>query len=117
MRKRPEPSSVASSRMTVPPKVPTATEGDVYARYLVRMVELRQSVRIARQALDGLPAGPVRADAPGIVLPERDKMKTEMEALIYHFKLVVDGFAPPAGADKVALPFPGRATCRPTPLP
>ncbi|MBI4466752.1 MAG: NADH dehydrogenase (quinone) subunit D [Acidobacteria bacterium] len=77
--------------------VPVRTEGDVYARYAVRMAEMRQSVRIARQALDGLPPGPIRADAPGIVLPERDKMKAEMEALIYHFKLVVDGFAPPPG--------------------
>jgi len=58
---------------------------------------LRQSLCIVRQALDGLPEGPIQADAPGVVLPDRDKMKAEMEALIYHFKLVVDGFAPPAG--------------------
>ncbi|OFV85042.1 MAG: NADH dehydrogenase [Acidobacteria bacterium RIFCSPHIGHO2_02_FULL_67_57] len=92
--------------------VPVRPEGDVYARYLVRVAEMRQSVRIARQALDGLPAGPVRADAPGIVLPERDKMKTEMEALIYHFKLVVDGFAPPAGEVYAAVESPkGELGC------
>jgi NADH-quinone oxidoreductase subunit D len=77
--------------------IPTRTEGDCYARYLVRMEEMRQSVSIARQALDGLPAGRHIADAPGIVPPDRDRMKAEMEALIYHFKIVVDGFAPPAG--------------------
>jgi len=92
--------------------VPVRPEGDVYARYIVRMEEMRQSVRIARQALDGLPAGPVRAHAPGIVPPERDKMKTEMEALIYHFKLVVDGFAPPAGEVYAAVESPkGELGC------
>ena len=93
-------------------EIPVRPEGDVYARYVVRVAEMRQSVRIARQALDGLPAGPVRADAPGIVLPERDKMKTEMEALIYHFKLVVDGFAPPAGEVYAAVESPkGELGC------
>ena len=93
-------------------EIPVRPEGDVYARYVVRVQEMRQSVRIARQALDGLPAGPVRADAPGIVLPERDKMKTEMEALIYHFKLVVDGFAPPAGEVYAAVESPkGELGC------
>ncbi len=83
--------------------VPVRQEGDVYARYLVRMEEMRQSVRIVRQALEGLPEGPFIANAPGIVLPDRDTMKTQMEALIFHFKLVVDGFAPPAG--EVYLPI------------
>lgn len=92
--------------------IPVRTEGDCYARYLVRVVEMRQSVRIARQALDGLPAGPVRAEAPGIVLPDREKMKAEMEALIYHFKLVVDGFAPPAGDVYAAVESPkGELGC------
>lgn len=92
--------------------VPMRPEGDVYARYLVRMEEMRQSVRIARQALAGLPEGPVSADAPGIVLPDREKMKTEMEALIYHFKLVVDGFAPPAGEVYVPIESPkGELGC------
>lgn len=77
--------------------VPVRTDGDVYARYAVRVEEMRQSVRITRQALEGLPEGPVRADAPGILLPEREKMKAEMEALIYHFKIVTDGYAPPPG--------------------
>lgn len=93
-------------------EVPTRPEGDCYARYLVRMEEMRQSIRIIRQALAGLPEGSVKADAPGIVLPDRDKMKTEMEALIYHFKLVVDGFAPPAGEVYVPIESPkGEVGC------
>ena len=92
--------------------VPSLTEGDCYARYRVRIEEMRQSLRIIEQALEGLPSGPVKADAPGIVLPERDKMKTEMEALIYHFKMVVDGFAPPAGEVYVAIESPkGEVGC------
>ncbi|HEV2382097.1 MAG TPA: NADH dehydrogenase (quinone) subunit D [Terriglobia bacterium] len=77
--------------------VPTRSEGDVYARYLVRIAEMRESVKIIRQAIDGLPEGPVKANAPHIVMPERDSMKTSIEALIYHFKIVTEGFHPPVG--------------------
>ncbi|MFQ5817564.1 MAG: NADH dehydrogenase (quinone) subunit D [Terriglobia bacterium] len=86
--------------------VPVETAADAYARYRVRIKEMRQSLRIARQALAGLPEGPVNADAPGIVLPDREKMKTEMEALIYHFKIVTDGFAPPTGEAYVPVEGP-----------
>jgi len=78
-------------------EVPTRTENDVYARYLVRIEEMRQSARIIKQALEGMPGGRWTADAPHVVLPDREKMKTEMEALIYHFKIVTEGFAVPAG--------------------
>jgi NADH-quinone oxidoreductase subunit D len=78
-------------------KVPTATEGDCWARYEVRLVEMRESVKIIQQALDGMPEGAVKADAPKIVLPDREKMKTQMEALIHHFKIVTEGFTVPAG--------------------
>jgi NADH-quinone oxidoreductase subunit D len=78
-------------------EVPTRTENDVYARYLVRIEEMRQSARIVEQALEGMPDGPWTADAPHVVLPDRDKMKTQMEALIYHFKIVTEGFRVPAG--------------------
>ena len=78
-------------------EVPTRTENDVYARYLVRIEEMRQSARIIKQALEGMPEGRWTADAPHVVLPEREKMKTEMEALIYHFKIVTEGFRVPAG--------------------
>jgi NADH-quinone oxidoreductase subunit D len=77
--------------------VPTRTESDVYARYQVRIEELRQSARIIRQALEGMPSGRWTADAPHVVLPDREKMKTQMEALIYHFKIVTEGFRVPAG--------------------
>ena len=77
--------------------VPTATEGDCWARYEVRLVEMRESVKIIQQALDGMPEGPVNADAPKILLPDREKMKTQMESLIHHFKIVTEGFAVPAG--------------------
>ncbi|MGA2602113.1 MAG: NADH dehydrogenase (quinone) subunit D, partial [Bryobacteraceae bacterium] len=77
--------------------VQTRQENDVYARYKVRTGELRQSARIVKQALEGMPGGPWQANAPKIVLPEREKMKTQMEALIYHFKIVTEGFRVPAG--------------------
>jgi NADH-quinone oxidoreductase subunit D len=77
--------------------VPISTVGDTWARYEVRLVEMRESVKIIQQALDGMPGGPVKADAPKIVLPDREKMKTQMEALIHHFKIVTEGFAVPAG--------------------
>lgn len=78
-------------------KVPVAQEGDVWARYLLRLQEMRESIKIMQQAMDGMPEGPVKADAPKIVLPDREKMKTQMEALIHHFKIVTEGFAVPAG--------------------
>jgi len=78
-------------------EVPTRTEGDVYARYQVRLEEMRQSARIVEQALAGMPEGAWKADAPHVVLPDREKMKTQMEALIYHFKIVSEGFRVPAG--------------------
>ena len=77
--------------------VPTRTESDCYARYLVRLAEMRESLKIVRQAMAKIPAeGPIHADAPGSCR-QREKMKTEMEALIYHFKIFTEGFAPPAG--------------------
>jgi NADH-quinone oxidoreductase subunit D len=78
-------------------QIPTRKESDVYARYLVRIEEMRQSTRIVQQALEGMPDGPWQADAPHVVLPEREKMKTQMEALIYHFKIVTEGFRVPEG--------------------
>jgi NADH-quinone oxidoreductase subunit D len=78
-------------------KVPVSTDGDCWARYLVRLEEMRESVKIIQQALDGMPEGAIKADAPKIVLPDREKMKTQMEALIHHFKIVTEGFAVPAG--------------------
>ena len=87
-------------------KVPSFTENDVYARYRVRLSEMRESTKIIQQALDGMPEGPINADAPKIVLPEREKMKTQMEAMIYHFKIVTEGFRVPAGEAYQAVESP-----------
>jgi NADH-quinone oxidoreductase subunit D len=87
-------------------KVPISTAGDCWARYEIRLEEMRESVKIVRQALDGMPDGPVKADAPKIVLPDREKMKTQMEALIHHFKIVTEGFAVPAGEVYQAIESP-----------
>jgi len=77
--------------------VPVSNGCDVWARYVVRVQELRESHKIAMQALEGMPEGPIKADAPKVILPDREKMKTQMEALIYHFKIVTEGFTVPAG--------------------
>ena len=77
--------------------VPTRTEGDVFARYMVRVEEMRESLKIVRQAMEGLPDGPIKANAPHIVMPDRESMKTSIESLIYHFKIVTEGFHPPIG--------------------
>jgi NADH-quinone oxidoreductase subunit D len=87
-------------------KVPVSHDGDVWGRYVCRMEELRQSREIAKQALEGMPSGSTKAEAPKIVLPDREKMKTQMEALIYHFKIVTEGFAVPAGEVYQAIESP-----------
>jgi len=87
-------------------KVPVSQEGDVFARYMCRVQELRESIGIVRQALDGMPDGPSKANAPNVVLPDREKMKTQMESLIYHFKIITEGFAVPAGEVYQAVESP-----------
>jgi NADH-quinone oxidoreductase subunit D len=87
-------------------KVPLGKDGDVFARYVCRVQELRESIGIVQQALAGMPEGPTKADAPKVVLPDREKMKTQMEALIYHFKIITEGFAVPAGEVYQAVESP-----------
>ena len=87
-------------------KVPISNGCDVWSRYVVRLQEMRESIKIAQQALDGLPEGPIKADAPKVVLPDREKMKTQMESLIHHFKIVTEGFAVPAGRVYQAIESP-----------
>jgi NADH-quinone oxidoreductase subunit D len=87
-------------------KVPVSLDGDVWARYVCRIQELRESIGMVVQALDGMPEGPVKVDAPKVVLPDREKMKTQMEALIYHFKIVTEGFTVPAGEVYQAIESP-----------
>ncbi|HUY81120.1 MAG TPA: NADH dehydrogenase (quinone) subunit D [Acidobacteriaceae bacterium] len=87
-------------------KVPISHDCDVWARYIIRIEEMRESVKICQQALDGMPEGPIKADAPKVVLPDREKMKTQMESLIYHFKIVTEGFPVPAGQVYQAVESP-----------
>jgi NADH-quinone oxidoreductase subunit D len=87
-------------------KVPISNDCDVWGRYIIRIDEMRESVKICQQALDGLPEGPIVADAPKIILPGREKMKTEMESLIHHFKIVTEGFGVPAGEVYQAIESP-----------
>ncbi|MGZ8832421.1 MAG: NADH dehydrogenase (quinone) subunit D, partial [Thermoanaerobaculia bacterium] len=78
-------------------EVPIETDCDVWARYLVRMREMKESHKIVAQALARLKPGSVKADAPKVVLPDREAMKTHMDALIHHFLIVAEGFDVPAG--------------------
>ena len=87
-------------------KVPLGKDGDVFARYVCRVQELRESIGIVQQALAGMPEGPTKADAPKVVLPDREKMKTQMEALIYHFKIITEGFTVPEGEVYQAVESP-----------
>jgi NADH-quinone oxidoreductase subunit D len=86
-------------------QVPVGTVGDNYDRYRVRLAEMRESVKIIRQALEGLPEGPHIADDRKVVLPPRSELSTSMEALIHHFKLVTEGYRVPPG--EVYYPIEG----------
>jgi len=77
--------------------IPAGKNGDVYDRYLVRLEEMKQSLRIVGQALDGIPEGDFVARIPGVVLPPKEEVLSNIEALIFQFKLVVEGFCPPVG--------------------
>ncbi|MFB3917978.1 MAG: NADH dehydrogenase (quinone) subunit D [Terriglobales bacterium] len=86
--------------------VPVSHDCDVWARYVLRVQELRESTKIIQQTLAGIPEGPIKANAPKVVLPDREKMKTQMEALIYHFKIITEGFTVPAGEVYSAVESP-----------
>jgi NADH-quinone oxidoreductase subunit D len=94
-------------------EVPLRKDSDCFGRYMVRVAEMRESLKIIRQAMDKITdEGAIKADAPGIVPPQREKMKTEMEALIYHFKIFTEGFAPPPGDAYVTVESPrGELGC------
>ncbi len=92
--------------------VPVGTNGDAYDRYLVRLREMRESVRIIEQCLDGMPEGAHIADNRKVVLPPRGELATSMEALIHHFKLVTEGFTVPEGEAYSAVECPrGELGC------
>ena len=78
-------------------EIPVEPDGDVWSRFMVRMRELRESWKIVRQALDRLKPGPIKADAPKVVLPDRDDMRKHMDSLIHHFLIVAEGFNIPPG--------------------
>jgi NADH-quinone oxidoreductase subunit D len=86
--------------------VAVGSQGDVYDRYLVRMEEMRQSVRIIEQAIARLPEGPINVDDPRVILPSKSKATSEMESMIHHFKLVMEGPRPPIGECYVATESP-----------
>lgn len=84
-------------------EVPTEPDGDVWSRFMVRMRELRESHKIVRQALERLKPGPTKADAPKVVLPDRDDMRKHMDSLIHHFLIVAEGFNVPEGEVYMAI--------------
>jgi NADH-quinone oxidoreductase subunit D len=86
--------------------VPVGTNGDVYDRFLVRMEEMRQSIRILEQAIARLPDGPVNIDDHRVVLPPKSKATSDMESMIHHFKQVMEGPRPPIGESYVAVESP-----------
>jgi NADH-quinone oxidoreductase subunit D len=86
--------------------VPVRENGDVYDRYKVHMDEMRESVRIVEQTLEGMPPGPWIADDRKVVLPPREELHTSMESLIHHFKIVTEGFTVPEGEVYVAVESP-----------
>ena len=77
--------------------IPIGKNGDIYDRYLVRVEEMRQSLRIIKQALNRIPGGDYIARIPGVTYPQKELVEKEMEALIYHFKIAEEGFNVPAG--------------------
>jgi NADH-quinone oxidoreductase subunit D len=93
-------------------KIPVGTVGDNYDRYRVRIAEMRESLKIVEQALDGLPEGPYITDNRKVALPPRHELATSMEALIHHFKLVTEGFRVPPGEAYCAVESPrGELGC------
>jgi NADH-quinone oxidoreductase subunit D len=93
-------------------QVPVYDEGDVYARYRVRMEEMRESVKIIDQAMRRMPGGPWIADDRKVVLPPREELHTSMESLIHHFKIVTEGFRVPEGEVYVTVESPrGELGC------
>ncbi|MGQ9694709.1 MAG: NADH dehydrogenase (quinone) subunit D [Thermodesulfobacteriota bacterium] len=86
--------------------VPTGKNGDVYDRYLVRLIEMRQANEIVRQVLDKMPAGPIKAEAPQVVYPPKEKVTQSIEALIHHFHLACAGFPVPKGEVYASIESP-----------
>ncbi|MFN3627457.1 MAG: NADH-quinone oxidoreductase subunit D, partial [Parvibaculum sp.] len=86
--------------------IPVGKNGDCYDRYLIRMEEMRQSLRIMKQCIEKMPGGPVHSEDGKVVPPSRAEMKRSMEALIHHFKLYTEGYHVPAGEVYAAVEAP-----------
>ncbi len=86
--------------------VPVGSTGDVYDRYMVRMVEMEQSLKIIEQAVNNLPDGPWHADIPEVFLPDKKDVYSSMESMIYHFKIIMHGIRPPVGEVYQAIEAP-----------
>lgn len=86
--------------------IPVGSAGDCYDRYLVRIAEMHESIKIIKQCLDKMPGGPIKTDDPRIATPERSEMKESMEDMINHFKLFTEGYNVPAGEVYVAVEAP-----------
>ena len=87
-------------------EVPVGERGDILDRYLVRVAEMRESRRIAMQALEGMPEGPLMADNPKVVPPPKEQLAHDMEALIHHFKIFTEGYSVPEGEVYQAIESP-----------
>jgi NADH:ubiquinone oxidoreductase subunit D len=87
-------------------EVPVGKNGDCYDRYLIRMQEMRESLKIIQQCLNNMPLGPVKLDDHKITSPSRSDMKQSMESLIHHFKLYTEGMVVPAGETYTATEAP-----------
>ncbi|MCB0271379.1 MAG: NADH dehydrogenase (quinone) subunit D [Bdellovibrionales bacterium] len=86
--------------------IPVGTCGDAYDRYMIRVMEIRESIKILRQALAQVPQGPIQAEVPGVVLPSQQKVYENMEELINHFKIISEGFHPPVGDSYSSIESP-----------
>jgi len=87
-------------------EIPVGEKGDAYDRYKQRLEEMRQSLRICQQAIDGMPEGPYRAHVPGVVLPPKEDVLHKMESMIFHFKIITEGFTSPRGQVYQAIEAP-----------
>jgi NADH:ubiquinone oxidoreductase subunit D len=87
-------------------EIPTGLRGDCYDRYLIRVEEMRQSLRIICQCINQIPNGPIKLDDRKISPPSRNQMKQSMESLIHHFKLHTDGFNVPKGEVYIGIEAP-----------
>lgn len=86
--------------------IPVGTRGDAYDRYMIRIMEMKESIKILRQVIKQMPDGPVNSDVAGVTLPEKERVYNNMEELINHFKIISEGFAPPVGDVYSAIESP-----------